>query len=71
MARYYTKETLRTKVKQLEEATGFKIKLLSCNGMYALQYEDGPEFPGAGWYRTVKWLIIYADGFLAGMKYGK
>ena len=71
MEKYYTKQTLQTKVKQLEEATGSSLKLISCNGMYALQYESGPAFPGAGWYHTIKWLIIYADGFLAGVKFCK
>ena len=68
MANYYTKQTLLTKVKQLEEATGSKLELISCNGKYAMQYEDGPAFAGAGYYHSIKHLIIYADGFLAGMK---
>lgn len=69
MANCYTKQTLQTKVKQLEEATGSSLKLISSNGLYAIQYESGLAFPGAGWYQTIKWLIIYVDGLLAGVKF--
>ena len=59
MASYYTKETLKTKVKQLEEATGFFMELISCNGQYAIQFVDGPDFGWAGYYHPVKELTIY------------
>ena len=71
MARYYTKQTLKTRVEQLEEAIGSKLQLVSCNGEYAIQFACGLALPGAGGYHSVKWLIIYAEGFLAGMKYNK
>lgn len=71
MANYYTKQTLETKVKQLEEATGFKMKLVSCNKEYSIHSKDGPDIGFVGWYRPIKELIIYVDGFLAGLKYNK
>lgn len=71
MTKYYTKQTLQTKMKQLEEATGFPLELTSCNGKYLIQSEDGPDFGWAGYYHTVKELIIYADGFLAGVKFNE
>ena len=71
METYYTKQTLQTKVKQLEEATGSKLELISCNGEYAIQFKDGLGFGSVGYYHSIKHLIIYADGFLAGMKYSK
>ena len=71
MANYYTKQTLETKVKQLEEATGFKMELVSCNKEYAIQSKGGPYIGFVGWYRPIKELIIYVDGFLAGLKYNK
>ena len=71
MANYYTKQTLLTKVKQLEEATGSQMELISCNGYAAIQVKGGPDLGFVSWYRPIKELIIYADGFLSGMKYGK
>ena len=71
MANYYTKQTLEAKVKQLEESTGFKMELVSCNKEYAIQSKGGLDIGFVGWYRPVKELIIYVDGFLAGMKYNK
>jgi len=71
MANYYTKQTLLTKVKQLEEATGSEMTLISCNGKYAIQFKDGPGFGSVGYYHSIEHLIIYADGFLLGVKYGK
>lgn len=71
MANYYTKETLEVKVQQLEEATGSKMQLISYNKVYAIQSMGGPDLGFVGWYRPIKELIIYVDGFLAGMKCGK
>ena len=71
MANYYSKQTLQEKVKQLEEATGFKMEIISCNGYASIQVKDGSNLGFVSWYRPIKQLIIYADGFLSGMKYGK
>lgn len=71
MASYYSRETLQVKVKQMEEATNSRIELIGYGKWVAIQSKDGPDFGWASWYRTVDELIIYIDGFLAGMKYGK
>ena len=73
MARYYTKEILKTRVKILEELMGEPLKLISCNGEYAINRENHKDepFSWAGWYRPVKELIIYVDGIIAGIKYIK
>ena len=71
MANYYTKDALITKVQQLEEATGSKMQLVSCNKEYAIQSMGGPDLGFVGWYHPIKELIIYVDGFLAGMNCGK
>lgn len=67
---YYTKETLKTKVEQLNKATGLNLTLISCNGEYALQDADNNPnpFSWAEWYRPVKSLIIYLEGALDGLK---
>lgn len=71
MAKYYTKETLKTKVNQLETAVGSPLKILSCNGTYAVEYRGGPAFPGLGWYHSVEHCIIYIEGVLEGIKQSK
>lgn len=63
---YYTKETLKARMKQLEDATGKEIRLIECGHKYAF---DGCVFPWMGWYRTAKELIVYADGALAAIKF--
>lgn len=71
MAKYYTKEILKTKVKMLGDAIGSPFKVISCNGEYAIQYASGhgsEPFGWAGWYHPLKQLIIYLDGALAGIK---
>lgn len=48
MANYYTKKTLEVKVQQLEEATGSKMQLISCNEEYAIQSMGGPDLGFVG-----------------------
>lgn len=71
MANYYTKQTLEAKVEQLEKVTGFKMEIISSNKEYAIQSKGGPYIGFVGWYRPIKELIIYVDGFLAGLEYNK
>jgi len=66
---YYTKEILKTRVKQLEEATGLSMELVSCNGYYSIHFKGGPSLGWAGCFHTVKENIIFVEGFLAGMKF--
>ena len=69
MANYYTKETLKVKVQQLQEATGTKMTLVPCNGEYAVNCND--LFSFLGWYHSARHLIIYIDGILGGIKFKK
>lgn len=70
MAKYYTKEVLTAKVKDLGDLIGDELKLFSCNGEYAISYKHsaGVPFSWAGWYHTAKDLIIYIDGVMDGIK---
>lgn len=66
MGNYYTKETLKLRVKQLSEAMGTKLTIVGNNGCFAV---DGTPFAYIGWYHTAKDLILYIDGILDGIKF--
>ncbi len=68
---YYTKQILRERVKQLSEALGVGLELINSNGKWAVQYKDGDGFGPLGWYRSVKYCIIYIEGALHGIKLTK
>ncbi len=68
---YYTKQILRERVKQLSEALGVGLELINSNGKWAVQYEGGDGFGPLGWYRSVKYCIIYIEGVLHGIKLTK
>ena len=71
MASYYTKAVLEERVRQLGEAIGHDLKLISNNRHYAIQYRYGSGYPfsWASWYRSIKEMITYIDGALDGIKY--